>query len=122
MWLVDLLMVVPGFLIIAIITPRIKNSSSMFWLIVLLAIFGWMVSSRMVRGLTMSLREREFVRAARFMGVPDRRVIMHHILPNVASILIIDATLNVGFRGPGRNRAELSWDSAFSHPTYRWAR
>jgi peptide/nickel transport system permease protein len=97
MWLVDLLLVVPSFLIIAIITPRIKNSSSMLWLIVLLAIFGWMVSSRMVRGLTMSLREREFVRAARFMGVPDRRVIMRHILPNVASILIIDATLNVGF-------------------------
>jgi peptide/nickel transport system permease protein len=97
MWLVDLLLVVPGFLIIAIITPRIKQSSSMLWLIVLLAIFGWMVSSRMVRGLTMSLREREFVRAARFMGVPNRRVIMRHILPNVASILIIDATLNVGF-------------------------
>jgi peptide/nickel transport system permease protein len=97
MWLVDLLLVVPGFLIIAIITPRIKQSSSVFWLIVLLAIFGWMVSSRMVRGLTMSLREREFVRAARFMGVPDRRVIMRHILPNVASILIIDATLNVGY-------------------------
>jgi peptide/nickel transport system permease protein len=97
MWLVDLLLVVPGFLIIAIITPRIKQSSSMLWLILLLAIFGWMVSSRMVRGLTMSLREREFVRAARFMGVPDRRVILRHILPNVASILIIDATLNVGF-------------------------
>jgi peptide/nickel transport system permease protein len=97
MWLVDLLLVVPGFLIIAIITPRIKQSSSMFWLILLLAIFGWMVSSRMVRGLTMSLREREFVRAARFMGVPDRNVIMRHILPNVASILIIDATLNVGY-------------------------
>jgi peptide/nickel transport system permease protein len=96
MWLVDLLLVVPGFLIIAIITPRIKNSSSMLWLIVLLGIFGWMVSSRMVRGLTMSLREREFIRAARYMGVPDRRVIIHHILPNVASILIIDATLNVG--------------------------
>jgi glutathione transport system permease protein len=97
MWLVDLLLVVPGFLIIAIITPRIKQSSSMLWLIVLLAIFGWMVSSRMVRGLTMSLRQREFVSAARFMGVPNRRVIMRHILPNVASILIIDATLNVGF-------------------------
>jgi peptide/nickel transport system permease protein len=97
MWLVDLLLVVPGFLIIAIITPRIKQSSSMLWLIVLLAIFGWMVSSRMVRGLTMSLREREFVRAARFMGVPDRLIILRHILPNVASILIIDATLNVGY-------------------------
>src|SRR5271155_5130241 len=96
MWLVDLLLVVPSFLLIAIITPRTKQSSSILWLIVLLAAFGWMVSSRMVRGLTMSLREREFVRAARYMGVSSRRIIVHHIVPNVASILIIDATLNVG--------------------------
>jgi peptide/nickel transport system permease protein len=97
MWLVDLLLVVPSFLLIAIVTPRTKQSSSILWLIVLLALFGWMVSSRMVRGLTMSLREREFVRAARYMGVPSRRIIVHHIVPNVASILIIDATLNVAF-------------------------
>jgi peptide/nickel transport system permease protein len=49
-----------------------------------------------VRGMTMSLREREFIRAARYMGVASRRIIVHHIVPNVASILIIDATLNVG--------------------------
>ncbi len=97
MWLVDLLLVVPGFILIAIVTPRIKGSGSILWLIGLLAVFSWMVSSRMVRGLTMSLREREFVSAARYMGVSSRRVIMHHILPNVASILIIDATLNVGY-------------------------
>jgi peptide/nickel transport system permease protein len=97
MWLVDLLLVVPSFLLIAIVTPRTKQSNSVLWLVVLLAAFGWMVSSRMVRGLTMSLREREFVRAARYMGVSSRRVITHHIVPNVASILIIDATLNVGF-------------------------
>jgi peptide/nickel transport system permease protein len=97
MWLVDLLLVVPSFILIAIVTPRTKQSSSILWLIVLLAVFGWMISSRMVRGLTMSLREREFVSAARYMGVPSRRVIVHHIVPNVASILIIDATLNVGF-------------------------
>ena len=44
----------------------------------------------------MSLREREYVQAARYMGVPDRRIIARHILPNVASILIIDTALNVG--------------------------
>lgn len=97
MWLVDLLLVVPSFILIAIITPRTKQSNSVLWLIVLLAGFGWMVSSRMVRGLTMSLREREFVRAARYMGVSTRRIITKHIVPNVASILIIDATLNVGY-------------------------
>jgi peptide/nickel transport system permease protein len=97
MWLVDLLLVVPSFLLIAIVTPRTKGSSNILWLIILLAVFNWMVSSRMVRGMTMSLREREFIRAARYMGVPSRRIIVHHIVPNVASILIIDATLNVAF-------------------------
>ena len=96
MWVVDLLLVVPSFILIAIITPRTKNSANIALLIVLLAGFSWMVSSRMVRGLTMSLREREFVQAARYMGVPSRRIITRHIVPNVASILIIDAALNVG--------------------------
>src|ERR1700758_4927732 len=96
MWLVDLLLVVPSFLLIAIVSARTKGSNNVLWLIVLLAAFGWRVSSRMGRGLTMSLRERELVRAALYMGVSSRRVILHHIVPNVASILIIDATLNVG--------------------------
>lgn len=96
MWLVDLLLVVPSFILIAIVTPRTKQSGSVGWLIVLLAGFSWMVSSRMVRGLAMSLREREFIYAARYMGVSGRRIIWHHVVPNVASILIIDATLNVG--------------------------
>ena len=96
MWLVDLMLVVPSFLLIAIVTPRTKQSGSIFWLIVLLAVFGWMVSSRIVRGMTMSLREREFITAARYMGVSSRRIIVRHIVPNVASILIIDTVLNVG--------------------------
>ncbi|MBU3685960.1 MAG: ABC transporter permease [Mycobacteriaceae bacterium] len=96
MWVVDLLLVVPSFILIAITSPRTKNSANIALLIVLLAAFSWMISSRIVRGLTMSLREREFVQAARYMGVPNRRIIARHILPNVASILIIDTALNVG--------------------------
>jgi len=96
MRLVDLLLVVPSFILIAIVTPRTKQSGSILMLIVLLAGFSWMISSRIVRGMTMSLREREFVQAARYMGVPSWRIIVRHILPNVASILIIDTALNVG--------------------------
>lgn len=97
MWLVDLLLVVPSFLLIAIVTPRIRESGgSVPWLILLLSVFSWMISSRIVRGMTMSLREREFVSAARYMGVSNRRIIVRHILPNVASLLIIDTALNVG--------------------------
>lgn len=96
MWVVDLLLVVPSFILIAIVTPRLGESGRVFSLIVLLAAFSWMISARIVRGMTMSLREREFVTAARYMGVSNRRIIVRHVLPNVASILIIDTTLNVG--------------------------
>jgi peptide/nickel transport system permease protein len=96
MWIVDLLLVVPSFILIAIMTPRVKQAGSVVALVILLSVFSWMISSRMIRGMTMSLREREFVRAARYMGVSSTRIITRHILPNVASILIIDATLNVG--------------------------
>jgi peptide/nickel transport system permease protein len=96
MWIVDLLLVVPSFYIIAIITPRTKESGTVLWLILLLSVFGWMISSRVIRGMTMSLREREFVSAARYMGVSNTRIIIRHIVPNVASFLIIDTALNVG--------------------------
>jgi peptide/nickel transport system permease protein len=94
MWIVDLMLVVPSFLLIAIVIQRTKGS--VVWLIILLAAFSWMISSRIVRGMTMSLRDREFVAAARYMGVTNRRIIVRHIVPNVASILIIDTALNVG--------------------------
>lgn len=96
MWIVDLLLVLPGFILVAIITPRLGQDGRVFWLIVLFAIFGWMISSRMVRGLSMSLRDREFITAARYMGVSNTRIIARHIVPNVASILIVDTALAVG--------------------------
>ncbi len=96
MWVVDLLLVIPSFILITIVTPRTKQSGTILWLILLLAVFSWMISSRIVRGLTMSLRDREFVVAARYMGVSSWRIIARHIVPNVASILIIDTALNVG--------------------------
>jgi peptide/nickel transport system permease protein len=96
MWVVDLLLVVPSFILIAIVTPSLGQSGRVFSLILLLAAFSWMISARIVRGMTMSLREREFVTAARYMGVSNWRIIVRHVLPNVASILIIDTTLNVG--------------------------
>jgi len=90
----DLMLVLPGFLIIAIFSTTLRNGSWLF-LIVLLAGFQWMITARVVRGMTQSLRQREFVQAARFMGVPGWKIILQHILPNMASFLIIDATVNV---------------------------
>jgi len=95
MWMVDLLLVIPAFLVIAILSPLFRGKT---WLVfvVLLAAFAWMITSRVVRGLTISLKEREFVQAARFMGVSSHRIIFRHILPSMASLLIIDYTINVG--------------------------
>ena len=95
MWIIDALLVIPSFLIIAVMSPWFRGRT---WLIfvVLLAAFGWMITARIVRSATMSLRERDFVRAAIYMGIPARKIVFRHLLPNVASILIIDATLNVG--------------------------
>jgi peptide/nickel transport system permease protein len=135
MWVVDLLLVVPSFILIAILTPIAKGSANVALLIVLLAGFSWMVSSRMVRGLTMSLREREFVKAARYMGVPSSRIIVRHIIPNVASILIIDAALNVavailaetglsflgfGIQPPDVSLGTLIADGTKSATTFPW--
>ena len=95
MWIIDALLVLPSFLIIAVMSPWFRGRT---WLIfvVLLAAFGWMITARIIRSATMSLRERDFVRAAIYMGIPARKIVFRHLLPNVASILIIDATLNVG--------------------------
>ncbi|QLY31149.1 ABC transporter permease [Nocardia huaxiensis] len=96
MWVVDLLLVVPSFIMIALFAPRTKGNDSTLLLMVLIGLFAWMISARIVRGLTMSMREREFVRAARYMGASTWSVIVTHIVPNIASILIIDTTLAIG--------------------------
>jgi peptide/nickel transport system permease protein len=135
MWLVDLMLVVPSFILILILTPRTKNSGNVIVLVLLLSGFGWMVSSRMVRGMTMSLREREFIQAARYMGVSNRRIITHHVVPNVASILIIDTALNVavailaetglsylgfGIQPPDVSLGTLIADGTQSATTFPW--
>ena len=94
-WVVDLLLVLPGFLILAILSPALAGKTWL-WLVVLLSLFGWMVTGRVVRGMAMSLRERDYVNAAKFMGVPSGTIIRRHLLPNMASLLIVDVTINVG--------------------------
>jgi len=95
MWFVDLFLVLPSFLVLVILS-KFYQGKTWLLLVVGLTIFDWMITARVIRGLAMSLRERDFVRAARYMGVPTRKIIFRHLLPNMASILIIAATLNVG--------------------------
>ena len=64
-------------------------------LIGVLAITGWPVYTRVIRAQALSLREREFVQAARVVGAGDRRIIFRHIFPNVVNLLVVIASLQV---------------------------
>lgn len=55
-----------------------------------------MITGRVVRSMTLTLKDREFVKAAKYMGVPAPVIIFRHILPSMASMLIIDGTIQVG--------------------------
>jgi len=93
-WLINLLLVLPSFFILVLLSPVFKSLSFLV-LTAFIALFSWMVMAQVIRAQTKSLRDREFVKAARFMGVGTGRIIRRHIIPNVASLLIIDATLGV---------------------------
>ena len=94
LWVIDLLLVLPGFLIIALFMRNISSNLAL-WLAFWLMALSWMLSARIIRSLTMSVRDREYVTAAKYMGVPGPTIIVRHILPNVSSLLIIDATLAI---------------------------
>ena len=70
-------------------------SEGAFTLIVVFGLFSWFYSARVFRGITLSLREKEFVEAARMIGASDVRIVRSHILPHLVGPLIVFSTLNV---------------------------
>ncbi len=64
-------------------------------IVIVLGLLSWMTTSRLVRATYLSLRERDFVTAARCVGAGDRRIIFRHILPNSVAPIIVAATLGV---------------------------
>ncbi|RYN10512.1 peptide ABC transporter permease [Bifidobacterium animalis subsp. animalis] len=95
MWVLDMLLVIPSFLLIAMIVRSASGGSSWLWLTIGLTAFGWIGYARVLRTLTMSLRELDYVKAAKFMGVGSMRIILRHLVPNLGSVLIINTVLGV---------------------------
>ncbi len=95
------------------------QSKSIAIIILVIIALSWMSVARLVRGEILSLREREFVEAARAIGVPTRRIILRHLLPNASHVIIVQATLLVGeailiesglsFLGLGIQPPAVSW-------------
>jgi peptide/nickel transport system permease protein len=92
MRLTDMFLVMPTLVIGAVIGFRFGNLG-IVPLAVMLGLFAWMGLARFVRTEFLTLREREFVDAARVAGASDRRIIFKHILPNAIGVIIVAGTL-----------------------------
>lgn len=75
--------------VIAVLGPSFWN------LIIVLSITGWPIYTRVLRAQTLSLREREFIYAARILGAGDLRIMFRHLFPNVLNLLVVIASLQV---------------------------
>ncbi len=94
LWFITTIDSIPFLYLLLLITSIFRPSPPV--LIMVLGLLGWTGTMRLVRGETLSLREREFVLAAKAIGSPDWRVMFVHIVPNVFSIIIVTIALNLG--------------------------
>jgi peptide/nickel transport system permease protein len=122
MALVDIMLAFPqlilAFAIVGVLGPGIGN------IILVLGLTGWERYARVVRAEVLALREREFVQAARAIGVSNLKIVFGHIMPNTFSSVIVMATLQtaqailaeaaLSFLGLGTGRTYPSWGQMIS--------
>jgi peptide/nickel transport system permease protein len=90
----DMMLSFPRLVLLIVVIALFESS---IWLVVIvLGLTGWMGTARIVRGEVLSLREREFIQAARALGMNDGRIIFRHIIPNTLAPVIVSATLGIG--------------------------
>jgi len=98
---IDLVLVIPGLVIVVVLArssfTNVPGKSGSNWFVVAgyLSLVFWLTIARVVRGMVLSLREKEFVEAARAMGGSTLRIVFKHILPNTVDVIIVNATLSV---------------------------
>lgn len=119
MRLVDIFLSVPSLLFIIVVYAFLPQN--MITLILMLAMFSWTKVARVVRAQTLTLKERDFVLAARALGVRKRTIICRHIIPNLMPQIIVAASLSIAsaildesalsFLGYGVQLPMASWGS-----------
>lgn len=93
-WVINTLSAIPPLFLLLIASALWQPSTEV--LVLVLAALGWVGTSRLVRGEVLSLKERDYVLAARALGASNFRIITQHILPNVFSIVIVTMTIIAG--------------------------
>ena len=123
MRLCELIMSIPALYLIislrATFPPDMSSSQIYAMIVIILSFIGWAGMARVIRGMTLSLREQQFILAARALGQSHLKIIVRHILPNTFSYVIVAATLSVpyyilgevvlSFLGVGIQEPQASW-------------
>jgi peptide/nickel transport system permease protein len=95
MRIIDLLLTIPSLAILAVLSNKVRQSGSWFGIAIIIAALVWTTIARIVRAEVLSVRENEYVEAARAAGASDVRIIFRHLLPNVVGSIIVAATLTM---------------------------
>jgi peptide/nickel transport system permease protein len=116
MRLTEAVLIAPRFFLAMLVAALF--GPSLWYLALLLGLTFWPQTARLVRARVLSLRQREYVVAARAVGLTPARILVRHVLPNAASVVVITAALQVGaailveaslsFLGLG-DRSQISW-------------
>ncbi|MBO9454286.1 ABC transporter permease subunit [Paracoccus sp. R12_1] len=119
---VDILMSIPYMFVLILLLVMFGRSIAMLFLGI--GLISWLDMSRIVRGQTLSLKNREFIEAARATGVPSWKIIIRHIVPNLLGLVAVYATLLVplmiltesfiSFLGLGVQEPLTSWGALIS--------
>jgi ABC-type dipeptide/oligopeptide/nickel transport system permease subunit len=117
MRIVDILLSIPYLLIVLVLAT--KYSATVLDESMIIGLFAWLVPARLVRGEVLTLRERDFVNAARVMGSTRSRLVLRHLIPNALSVVIVNVTFQIadsililaylGFLGFGLQYPAASW-------------
>ncbi len=128
MRLVEMIMMIPGFYLMlalrASFPPNLSSTQVYVLLVVILSFIGWASIARVIRGMALSLRENEFVAAAKSLGIKDIKIIIRHIIPHTFSYAIVTIVLSIpgyilgeaalSMIGLGIQEPQASWGNLLS--------
>lgn len=101
LFILEAMIMVPSILIIAIAINGAGGKAlreifpGWFILTIVLLIFNWMYDARVIRSMSLSLIQRDYVKAARYMGVPSIKIVWRHLVPNIGSLLVLNFTRGI---------------------------
>ncbi|MCE5193084.1 ABC transporter permease [bacterium] len=90
----DAMLSMPTFPLLIALSSVIGKGVSQIILVII--VFGWMQDARLVRGMALSLKEQEYVEAARAIGASANRIMWRHLFPNTLAVLIVSTTIGIG--------------------------